>query len=579
MSTTQTSIHNVGVGVGDKPSLFRRLRSLIILALVAGAGAAAWRYYPALGDAKPVADVPLYAVKKGPLSISVLESGSIRSAQAAVLKCEVEGRTTILKIVDEGVHVKTGDVLIELDSSELEDRKIDQEIRVQNSRALHVNSRENLEIIKQQVQADVSAAQLAYDFAVQDLKNYDIGDYKQDHKKIEGDITLAESQLTQARDKLSWSERLSKEGFITQTEFKSDELASKKAQLDLDLARGRLELLEKFTYVRKKAELERDCEQKKFLLAKARHRGNSNTIDAEADLLAKEAMLKREEERLGKISAQIAKCKIIAPVDGMVVYATSGHTSRSSSREPLAQGSEVREQMDLIRLPTAKEMIADVKIHESLLEKVRSGLNVRITTEALPGKVFTGLVSKIALLPDSQSIYLNPDLKVYNTEIDILDESDDLRPGMSCSADILVDQYADALYVPIQAVLRVGGSPTVYVMEAGGQSKRRPVKVGLDNNRMIHILDGLAVGEKVLLAPPLPPSTVRETQIGTSVRAPVGGGSAKPPNSSASSNKFDKDKFNQIQRDRDKIRKDKEDNRPLVPSTTKKPKKNPDDKP
>jgi HlyD family secretion protein len=525
-----------------------------------GAAALAWRFGPQLGAAKPVNDTPLFQVKKGPLAISVIESGTVRSSQAVTLKCEVEGRTTILWIIDEGTHVKAGDMLIELDSSELADRKIDQEIRVQNSRALYINSRESLEIIKQQAEADISAAQLGYDFAVQDITNYEEGDYLQDLKKAQADITLADSQLVQSRDKLAWSRKLAEEGFITQTELKGDLLAEQKAQIDLEMAQGRLHILEKFTHTRKKAELVRDAEQKKFLLARTRHRANSNIIDAEADLVAKEAMLKREEERLVKITEQIAKCKLAAPVDGMVVYATSGRSYRSSNTEPLAQGVEVREQMELIRLPTAQEMVADVKVHESLLEKVRPGMPVRITTEALPGKGFAGRVSKIALLPDSQSMFMNPDLKVYNTEIEITGEVQMLRPGMSCSAEILVDQYPQALYVPIQSVLRVKGQPTVYVMGSDGVPKPRTIQVGLDNNRMIHVLSGLEEREQVLLAPPLPPSTLRESQIGSTIHAgtvpgPVGnkvaGSKPEKPPVESKPNSSDKDRVKLPKPDKD----------------------------
>src|SRR5690606_30096257 len=147
---------------------------------------------------------------------------------------------------------------------------------------------------------------------------------------------------------------------------------------------------------RKLAELARDVDQKEFLLAKTMHRANANRIDAEASLQAHEAAYKREDERLAKINDQIAKCKIRAPVEGMVVYASSGRPMPSSD-EPHAQGTEAREQQELIRLPTEKEMMADVKVQESLLDKVRVGLHVRVTTEAQPGRVFNGRVAKIAL--------------------------------------------------------------------------------------------------------------------------------------------------------------------------------------
>jgi HlyD family secretion protein len=65
-----------------------------------------------------------------------------------------------------------------------------------------------------------------------------------------------------------------------------------------------------------------------------------------------------------------------------------------------------------------------------------------------------------------------------------------------------VQRYESALYLPVQCVVRVAGEPTVYVKTVAGL-EARAVKIGLDNNRMVHILEGLAEGDPVVLNPPL----------------------------------------------------------------------------
>ncbi|MHC4154859.1 MAG: hypothetical protein ACYST6_08065, partial [Planctomycetota bacterium] len=72
-----------------------------------------------------------FVVKQGPLRISVTESGTIKAREQVILKSEVEGRTSILSLIPEGTQVKQGDLLVDLDSSQLLDSKIDQEIIVQ----------------------------------------------------------------------------------------------------------------------------------------------------------------------------------------------------------------------------------------------------------------------------------------------------------------------------------------------------------------------------------------------------------------------------------------------------------------
>ena len=74
-----------------------------------------------------------------------------------------------------------------------------------------------------------------------------------------------------------------------------------------------------------------------------------------------------------------------------------------------------------------------------------------------------------------------------------------MRSGNSCEAEIVVEEYEDAIYVPVQAVVRIATDTVVYMADGS----TRTVEIGMDNNRMIRIIDGLAEGEEVLLNPPL----------------------------------------------------------------------------
>jgi HlyD family secretion protein len=161
----------------------------------------------------------------------------------------------------------------------------------------------------------------------------------------------------------------------------------------------------------------------------------------------------------------------------------------------------VQERGELIYLPTAESMLAEVKIPESSLKKVKVGMPCRVTVDAVPNRLFAGRVAKIGVLPSATEWWGNPDLKVYTTEIH-LDDGADLRAGMSCRAEIVVETYPQALFVPIQCVVREGRQTVVY-RSTGKGSVAVPVEVGLDNNSMVRILSGVKKGEDVLLNPPL----------------------------------------------------------------------------
>lgn len=462
-------------------------------------------------DDDGLALAPTFVVQEGPLTISISESGTIKARDQEVIKSQVEGTTTILWVIPEGTHVKRGDILVELDASNLLDKRIDQQTLTQNAETSWIAARESLAVGKNQAQADIELAALTLEFAKLDLEKYtgQKGEYESQKTEAEASIKLAQEELLRAEEKLKWSKKLAAEKYISSTELQTDELAWNKAVLNLELARNRLNLLEDFTYKRQLAQLNSDVSQAEMALERVKRSSSAKLIQLEAELRAAEAKFQREKTRLAKIEDQISKATIVAPADGMVVYASSAKGSWRGNQEPLEEGQTVHERAELIYLPTTDSVKAEIKVHESSMEKVKVGLPVAVTVDALQGKTFSGEVAKIALLPDAASMWMNPDLKVYATEIFLLGDSTGLRTGMSCRAEIIVDRYDNVVHIPVQAVVRIGRKPTVYVRE-GGRFVERHVEIGLDNNRMVHIKSGLEPGDTVLLTPPLAPAEVRQ---------------------------------------------------------------------
>ena len=443
-----------------------------------------------------------FTVQQGPLLINVVESGTIKARDQAIIKSEVEGKNVLLWIIEEGKEVKKGDLLVELDASNLQDKLVDQQIMVNNKESDFIRSRENLDVVKNQAQSDIEKAELDLGFARQDLQKYVEGEYPKEVKETESKITVAREEVRRAEEKLDWSKVLFKEKYISQTELQADELAAKKAQLDLELASEELALLKRFTHSRKIAELESDARQAEMALERMRRKAAADVVQAKAELQANKSQYDREVDKMEKIEDQILKTKIYAPADGLVIYATTARASWRGNAEPLAAGQEVNEREELIYLPRTASVLAEVKLHESSLNKVRIGMPVQITVDALPNKSYRGTMQFISPLPDAASMWLNPDLKLYKSEVYIEGDSQGLRTGMSCRADILVQQLEAVVYVPVQAVMRVGGQPTVFIA-GNGALEERAVETGLDNGRMIHIKNGLQPGELVSLVPPL----------------------------------------------------------------------------
>jgi RND family efflux transporter MFP subunit len=259
-------------------------------------------------------------------------------------------------------------------------------------------------------------------------------------------------------------------------------------------------LLEQFDFPRQKAELEADVHEFERQLERVKLQAEAKLADFEAALRSSEAKLALDREKLEKLDKQLASATIVAPVAGMVVYAVE-EQSRWGGGEPLREGAQVREGQDIITIPSSNGFVAQASVHESVLEKVAVGQGCLVSVDAIPGKTFRGEVKFKAVLPDQNSWFANPDLRVYRTEVKIVESDPALRPGMSCSVEILVDEIEDATYVPVQAVFLDGGEPICFV-SAGGSVELRKVETGENNGKQVVIEGGLEPGEVVLLALP-----------------------------------------------------------------------------
>ncbi|MHC5210489.1 MAG: efflux RND transporter periplasmic adaptor subunit [Planctomycetota bacterium] len=448
------------------------------------------------GEQVGVAGAP---VQRGPLRINVVERGSLSAADSVTLKSELEGQTTVLWLIEEGAEVEPGDIVCELDTSQHVSRRVQQEIKVQNAEASLVKARQNLAIQISQNESDIARAEQELEFAHLDLKKYEEGDMPQELQALEEAILLSGEELSRAAQDLIWSEKLAERGFLEQTQLDADRLSKTRAEVTLNQARRAKELFQDYEIPRRRKELNADVTEMERELERVKLQAEARLADYKADLASAEATSGLERDELAKIVSQIEKGTLRAPVAGMVVFAVESR-GRYGSGDPMQEGASVRERQDIITIPSSKGFVAEVSLHETVLEKVDVGMACLVSVDALR-ETFPGTVSFKALLPDQQSWWANPDLRVYRTEVKLQSQDPRIRPGMSCSIEILVDDLPDVLYVPLQAVFLDAGEPICFVSDAGDVEKRE-VEVGQSNTKWVEIRSGLAEGEVVLLSRP-----------------------------------------------------------------------------
>lgn len=497
----------------------KRKALIAVLAIGAAIAAALLLSERSGGDS----DLPTFTVAEGPLTIGITCAGSVQSRDKIVLRSELEGKNTILYVVDDGVTVKAGDLLVEFDAASLVEKRNDQEITVNTARGNLIISEEKLEVTKGDCEANLLEREVALTLAKMALEKYEKGDFPQERRQKEADIALADEEMQRAAEKLEWSQKLAKEGFLTRTELQADELALRRKQIDLEMARTKMNVLTNYTVHQERAKCETELRKATRALARVKWQNKSQIRQGETEIVQRSHEYYRATNRLAELEFQISKSKIFAPTNGVVLYAATAR--RRWWENPLAAGESAVQRQELIYIPLDEGMIIEIMVPESSLNKLETGIDANVKVDAFPDRVFHAKLVKIGILPDAQSARLNPDLKMFKCELECNFEDAVVRPGMSCDVELVKETYDKVVYCPIQCVTRLDGIPYVYVQK-GAEWEPRRVETGLDNNRMIHIVSGLKPGEIVMLAPPVKED---KTEGGEAAQAGAGPEDASRP--------------------------------------------------
>jgi HlyD family secretion protein len=135
------------------------------------------------------------------------------------------------------------------------------------------------------------------------------------------------------------------------------------------------------------------------------------------------------------------------------IYAPMAGTISELNKEigEIALGSQFQEDVIMV-ISNLNSMEAVVDVDENDIVSVNIGDNASIEVDALPDKVFEGIVSEIASSANVTAAGSADQKTEFEVKIRINDPGNNLRPGMTASADIVTEIRDEALVVPIQSV-------------------------------------------------------------------------------------------------------------------------------
>ena len=416
--------------------------------------------------------------------IALPVEGAVEAASAVPVVCKVPD-TQIISVVPDGTRVEVGDVIMTVNSDEVQ-KKVDRlrsqvaeaeenvrktraggEKRVQNARTAFAKAQEGSHLAKLKAKAAV--------------------------EKAEAEVAFLEKELVVVEGELEKCKRLREEGLVPITDVEQAEDALRDKTFGLEDARRSL------TQARADAETSLDLKKMDLRTAElevqqAEAAFVTSVISAERQLAARQINLDEAEE-------QLVGVRIRAPVSGLVLIETTWEGG--SGRRARRTGDQVRENMRVGSVIDLSEMWVRCDIGEADIDSVNADMPAFVSVPAIGATELRGKVLAVDSLGGISNPWEGgvPGKSVFAAIIEVTTPEPRLRPGMGASVEIVLDYVTEGLAVPLEALFSKGGDTVIYRAEDSGY-RELPAKVLKRNNALAAIEADIEEGDGVACTRP-----------------------------------------------------------------------------
>jgi HlyD family secretion protein len=244
----------------------------------------------------------------------------------------------------------------------------------------------------------------------------------------------------------------------------------------------------------------------------------SNYLTAKASYDAAAANVLQSKAQLREVLETLYKTTIYSPMDGIVTQLNVELAERVLG-SGFSQGTNIMTVADLSNM----EAVVDVDENDVVLVSVGDTANVSV--DAFGDKIFHGVVTEIGNSAKAAGLGTQEQVVNFSVKIKMLDLDPNLRPGMSCNADIETETVSNVLSVPIQSVTARTDVPededstktnddseagdmagmmgkkkpkeVVFIVD-GGNAKMKVVETGISDDNYLQITKGIEEGDVVV---------------------------------------------------------------------------------
>ena len=183
--------------------------------------------------------------------------------------------------------------------------------------------------------------------------------------------------------------------------------------------------------------------------------------------------------RLEELRFNLQNTIIVSPVNGFV------------ARRAVDPGAFVGPNAPVVEVVDISRVRLVANIIEKDLNQLKTGDDTQVEVDAFPGEMFIGRIARVAPV-------LDPATRTASIEIEIPNPGFRLKPGMYARVTVTTDERKDALVVPSNAVVDMGGRRGVFLAVENDTVTFRPVSVGIDEDTQTEIVQGISEGDRVV---------------------------------------------------------------------------------
>ncbi|MEP6709278.1 MAG: efflux RND transporter periplasmic adaptor subunit [Verrucomicrobiota bacterium] len=230
-----------------------------------------------------------------------------------------------------------------------------------------------------------------------------------------------------------------------------------------------------------------DTELARTDLARARDLATRKVI-SKAELDAAESKFKQKSAMTENMRAMIAKKTVTAPFDG------------AAGIRQVNVGQMVNAGQQIVPLQSLDPVFADFALPQQHFAQLSPGLEVRVTTDAIPGRVFTGKLTAVNSMVDVATRNVAVQATLDNPE-------HLLRPGMFAKIEVVLPEKHRALVIPGSAIAYAPFGDSVFLIEkkkdpkSGKESqmiRQQFIRLGEARGDFVSVTTGLKAGETVV---------------------------------------------------------------------------------